>query len=191
MSETKREAWKTAVATLVSVAVTGFLAWLVGALPAIYRWICWAIASAWEWLNTSTPILGWLIVLGTALATVGAARIASAWRRKAAVPDAQPRPEWESFRSLLYRGALWQWEWIDGRVARPQSFCPRDMMQLQFIDDRGGPVGYQHCWRLFCQKCRTKFDGAWHRTDGPDQEITFEIDRLVRTGEWRDAVKAG
>lgn len=88
------------------------------------------------------------------------------------------------FKKLTLDGVVWRWSGVMMVSHGLKSFCPACDNGLVY-EERG--VGYlgERRVRLFCDRCNVS------RTDQPggfadlQNRVDREIDRLIRTGQWR------
>lgn len=182
MGDVKKEVRGAVIGTVVAAVVGGIIVWLTGVAPIVWGWLVSLPGIVWGWLWSTTPVVGWLLAVILFFAAIGTACVVAWWR------ESRKRPEWESFRAMAFEGVHWTWTWQGADPIGLRCFCPRDHMELRFTDTRR-EIFQSHNWRLICQKCQATFGAGWRDTDGAEVDAVFEIQRLIRTGEWRQAAR--
>jgi hypothetical protein len=106
------------------------------------------------------------------------------WSDEPTVPAGPRETDYTQDRFL---GAIWRWNYFQGRVNNPSPFCPQCDNELLFV--------HNHTWGLFvgtslrCEHC------GWESTMEANytqhqliSRIEREIRRNLRTGDWRRSV---
>ena len=173
------------VVTVVSgLILAGLIFIFKSYLPLVLSWVWSVTTTSWNWLFSTHPVSGWLIVvLGAALLTV----LAGVARRLCS-GDPIAADDWRSFTDADFHGFHWRWQYdYSGSLSYLVPFCADRSCDLQLHPKRTyGPSG-QDGTEMKCKRCGyTKF-----LSDDPvtlDIHIRHEIQRLLRTDQWRSLV---
>jgi len=94
------------------------------------------------------------------------------------------------FKELQYLGTVWRWKSLSDLPHALRPHCP-SCQSLLVYEELGGRFGSQsQSVVLHCEKCQTiptEEPGTWKYLQS---RVSREIQRLIRTGEWRQHVPA-
>jgi hypothetical protein len=142
-----------------------------------------SMQTGWSHLMASSQYPNWSAYLVSLLAAMSLLRWAlSAWRSRT---DSTIR-----FNQFNEGGdVLWSWGSISSHPVGLVPYCPTCSTQLVFRYDDGEGLyfGGQRHTELICQRCNRHRVVLREPGDYEDliKRIKREIDRLIRTGEWR------
>jgi hypothetical protein len=92
------------------------------------------------------------------------------------------------FKELPYLGSIWRWNSLSDLPNALQPYCP-SCQGLLVYEELGGRYGNQaQSVALHCEACQTiptEQSGTWKYLQA---RVAREIQRLIRTGEWRQHV---
>lgn len=176
----KRAVWG-AVATALVTAVVGWLtpagSWLKAVAAAVGTYL--AQPSDWpNWIPWSLSVFSAHCIL----------RLAFQWVRMR--KDSHRR-----FNQLRFLGALWRFGMSNQNSdirASLAAFCPScDGRLVSEEIPSDWTLGLHRRVRLICERCNaTRVDEAGDASD-LIARVSREVDRLIRTGEWRQHVPPG
>lgn len=94
-------------------------------------------------------------------------------------------PTWHDYTSDRFFGMVWRWSFSSsGHVGEPWCFCPLDDTVLVGVLDH-----YPDRVRFRCDTCRGEFGPVDGDRDEAIRKVMRQIDRKLRTGEWKQAVR--
>lgn len=181
MSDRKKGMFATVLLTVVVVAATGAAVWFKAELRAV-----WALAQQMVeplWLHLMTPSLwpnwvAYLVCIPSALAV-----LFLGWRYLQ-----YRKSSHRLFKELSYLGSVWRWSSLSDLPHALQPYCP-SCHGLLVYEELGGRSGSQaQSVTLHCEACQTiptEQPGTWKYLQA---RVSREIQRLIRTGEWRQHV---
>ena len=112
------------------------------------------------------------------------------WRQKIAHPDGIGRDA-EDYRKLYtkdtIRNVTWRWGYANNRIINLRPFCPKCDMELTNVRADQGT----HEWtELHCEghECGFVADGTWEDMNHAQDVARREIERNIRTGEWKKRI---
>ena len=92
------------------------------------------------------------------------------------------------FKELPFLGSVWRWSSLSDLPHALQPYCP-NCQGLLVYEELGGRYGNQaQSVALHCEACQTiptEQSGTWKYLQA---RVEREIQRLIRTGEWRQHV---
>lgn len=174
--------WKGAAGAVGAAMVV----WLMGWLSPIWDFVVQAARLGWRHAMAHSQWPNWSAYLLSLLAAMSLLNWAlRAWRSS--------KDNHSRFTQLKEGGdVLWSWRSISSTPVGLVPYCQTCSTQLVFSYDDGEGLysGDQRHTELICQRCNR--DRVLLREPGNYQDlvkrIKREIDRLVRTGEWRKHV---
>ncbi|WP_313074947.1 hypothetical protein [Melaminivora sp.] len=154
--------------------------WFSGLLKPLWSWLHQTWLSLWTHLMAQSSWPNWLayvISLAAALACLRWAR--RQWRSR---KDSTWR-----FHQLSFLGVLWRWLPTSGLPSHVSGYCPA--CDTRLVYETLVP-NFDHPRRiaLHCETCssvRLRMEG---NLDYMNARVIREIDRLQRTGEWKQHV---
>ena len=83
----------------------------------------------------------------------------------------------------------WRWSWVDNQITNLWCFCPKCDAELVYDDSVCFNPALNHFTDFNCENCRKRVG----RVPGGNKDFTLgkisrEIDRRIRTGEFRKAL---
>lgn len=166
------EAWK----GVAGAAAVGVFAWLMDWVKPAWDWLCAALKSGWTHLMASSALSNWLAYAMSLALEISALRWAlRAW--------ASRKDNHERFTQFNFMGGVWRWNFMSGHIGNLGVYCPQCDGALVYSNAR-------QIWEVnwHCERCRcicVSCEGDKSYLDG---RVKREIDRLVRTGDWRKYV---
>jgi len=181
---------------VVSTVIIAGLAYLGRSflLPFLDKtWVSvWTVAkksSAWFfWGTVESP--AWLFCILISASVVLLIVVASKIRREVKIDE----PSWiNNYTADNFFGIKWRWRYTSGRLNDPCAYCPTDDTILVYrreFDRASMFIGGSHAITLHCDTCGRQFCPF----DGNDthliEKVMRQIDRKIRTNEWKQAVAA-
>lgn len=178
MAGTEKSSW---VREVVVSLVTAGLIGLFSLIPGGWTWLFALPGAIWAHLNRTNAMPNWsLYLLGlTALFTAGFL-ISSALQSR--------EPEWKSYVEDRFLDVPWRWTYLGDSIHAPWAFCPACDTTLIYEERWGGYANEPKTIHLHCERCnleRLRYEGNKNYLTAL---ITRQIDRNIRTGEWRKPV---
>jgi len=161
---------------------------------AVLKWIGRLLESGWDHLGSTVPVPLWVVYVVVGLlvwaAISVARRIQITKDTGQAAPDLDPNPNPNplTFRQAHINGVVWRWNW--GRGFQPinlAAFCPRCDLQVPLNWPEPG-LGLNA--PIVCDRCTYQLDLDFYSTAQVQSFARREIQRQVRTGEWRKSVSS-
>ena len=160
------------VATVVAGAVLGWV-------PGAWAWLGGVVGAAWGHLVARSYVPNWLMY--AALATLAWRALASAsshWRMR----DSNH----QRFKQLTMLGGVWRWEYISGAPTNLRVYCPRCDGALVYSEEWEYETSLRRkIVQWHCERCNTNCVRHAGTRDYLNDRIYREVDRLLRTGDWR------
>jgi hypothetical protein len=162
-----------------------------GIITSIAAAIIWSFIPGWSWtfhaigravsLVFTWRIPFWLIILLIALAIF----LFVLWRKWE--PRTFQEEEFYQYKQDRFFNAVWRWSY--DRTALPTdaaSFCPNCDMQLVFHESHGAylAAGLTNTL-LICERCNQQIADVEGDYDHLERRVLREIERMVRTGEYK------
>ena len=159
----------------------GLFLWLVGWLKPVWSFAHQAFESLWMHLMAQSQWPNWSAYLVSLLAAISALRWAfKAWSSR--------KDNHNRFNQFNFLGSGWRWNTISHRPIGLVAYCPDCDIRLVYEETGGRFSDEPKTIALQCEKCdvvRTcELGDLKHLTS----RVSREIDRLVRTGQWRQHV---
>jgi len=172
-------------ATIVSALIPAVRDWAWSGLQAVGAGFgyCWAL------LVSVYPIPGWLILIGIAFAVPV---LLSGIRRMRGPKE----PSWDdAYCEDRMHSVVWRWQYAGRRIVNVHPYCPTCDAHLVFEElyDEEAMRWPRTINRtaFHCEHCggiRTTIEGD---RDYVLAKVEREIDRRIRTGEWKQQIPAG
>jgi hypothetical protein len=176
-----QDVWKKVLVTLIAGAIAGLLILIAKPLGVpLWDWML-------KWLRAQFVIPGWgLVILLTPLLFILILGF-SLWMLLRSIKSDGPSnptgPFQSQFTELKYYDLIWRWNF---RGHEPDSlgvFCPEPGCDMQItkadVSERAGRV------TATCRRCRKSRDIPESSFSQARITVSLEIDRLLRTGEWK------
>lgn len=161
------------IAGLIVAAILYVLRLVPGAYPRIFR----TLLSIWQLLTWRLTIPVWLCLLLLVVVIVALAIIANRVLQR--LPS---DPEFYAYREDKFFGAIWRWDYLGGSILDLSPFCAKCDTALVIRHDR-----FLRHVAMQCEHCGAL---AHEGLGNPDADIIDpikrQIDRIVRTGEYRN-----
>lgn len=187
------------ISSVLAVAIVSLCTYLFGGwdhvIPPVWnsiKWVCSAIVSGVSYsvrvpvsiLVLLVVITGWLIL-----------------RAIASVIQATPQPPtttYLDYREDVFQGVIWRWNYSHGNInfSNMLAFCPHDdtLLVVTSSPPKRYPVPNIPFY-AYCETCGQswplEFPEHDFSTEGMKRSILRQIDRKIRTGEWRKVVESG
>jgi len=181
LAEQQHSLWAKVFVGVVVSLVVALLTWLVLALG---RPLLGLVVRGWALLGRDVRVPVWLLLVAAALAIVTLVRavLSFVWPD----PRVEP-PAWHDYTEDSFLGCNWRWQYFRNDVTDLDCYCPKCDNQVVFVQNRHlGPN--RNTTILECERCgwastRLKGLAPWVRA-----RVTREIDRKLRSGEWKQVV---
>ncbi len=166
---------------LVLVAIVGTT--VGGAVLLLWPWGLEQLGVAFAYLAGSWTLPRWAVLV----ALLALLMLAAPWTLRII----RREPRWRRYREDRIGELAWTWEWMsDSTKARPKAcglrpHCTWCLRELELYDQvvRGhGEVPSEAV--AICAECNESYFPG-HRRDWTHQEVAREVERRVRTGQYR------
>lgn len=140
--------------------------------------------SVWNYLNLSFSVPLWGLILIFLLGFFCKNSVGWLFKKE---------PHHFKYTTDNIIGVSWEWEWntTDGEIwhSEPVAYCPKCSFELKPYEygDKGYSMGSRRNIKLKCDKCEFEESFKYHR-DAVVEFASKEIDRKVKTGEYKDIV---
>jgi hypothetical protein len=172
---------RTVATFLLGAAGLGAAVWFRDGLNHAWAPVLQAIAPIWMHLLAQSRWPNWAVYLVTVPSVISVAYLG--WRYL----HRRKYPHWR-FKELRFLGTLWRWNNLSDLPHTLEPYCPT-CQGLLVYEELGGRSGSQpQSVALYCENCQmilTEQPGTWKYLQA---RIAREIERLSRTGEWRQHV---
>jgi hypothetical protein len=151
-------------------------------VPGAYPLLVRVIKSAWGFLSWRIPTPLWLLAL-LVIPTIAIVVIAvAAFLTPAHVP------EFYSYTEDRLFNAIWRWQYGSSGIWDLASFCQSCESRLVYSDTRAlyGPT----LTKLICEHCSREITETEGDYDYLEARVKREIDRRIRTGEYKRSLPA-
>lgn len=137
--------------------------------------------------NYETP--GWLILIFIALAAPTCIRIIATVRKK------KEPGVFDLYRSDLLFGAIWEWSYDGERIKNLNCMCPKCKGELIYQKHYKSPLITRYDdepdnIKLMCENCKEIRGKLMGQMDFALGTVEREIRRKIRTGKWKESIKA-
>ena len=178
---------------IIATVIAGIL---LSFWPAVRKLFVIAVSSAWyavkiipKTIADNYEIPGWLILLFIALSVPTCIRIIATVRRK------KGPGVFELYRRDLLFGVIWEWSYSGERIINLNCMCPRCKGELVYqehhkslritrYNDEPDNI------KLICEKCGEISGKLMGQMAFALGTVEREIRRKIRTGEWKNSIKA-
>ena len=173
--------------TAACVTLAGLVATAIWTnwIPVAWKWFTGVVSACWHWTFSSHAIPGWLVILG------GFATCAYALKKLWDIVESKAKaagPDESDFTEMRFNNLIWRWNknQFDAQI-HVYSFCPVVGCDMQIHGEEFDQGRYVHS--VFqCSRCGHKVELSG-RTLAAENQVVLEIQRLFRTGEWKQHVK--
>lgn len=152
--------------------------WIASWYEPFWKTFSGFMQLGWRKLMAQSQWPNWSAYLVSLLAAISLLRWAfKAWSSR---KDSLSR-----FHQLNSVGSVWRWNVISSHPIALQAYCPECDMRLVYEETGGRFTNEAQTVVLRCEKCdvvRTSEPGDMKYLNN---RVSREIDRLIRTGEWR------
>ncbi len=180
MSEqsTSRSIREKVVVAVLSAVILWFLSRIVVKVPEIWTYSVRGLNWFFE-KNIQTPL--WLLcILSLAALIVAALILLLVFQKKSESSE----PSWNDYRKDFFHGMIWRWSYsASQKIQNVAAYCPRDDTILVY-----GYGRYDRETIFQCETCKQVFDPIQGDHDNALGVIERQIDRKLRTGEWKQVV---
>jgi len=165
----------------VLLAAVGTAVWFRDELRPTWTLAQQTMEPLWSHLMTPSQWPNWATYLGCLSSVVLVVYLV--WRYLDDRKNSHRR-----FKELQYLGTIWRWKSMSDLPRALRPYCPT-CQSLLVYEELGGRFGSQsqsvvlHCEQ--CQTIPTEQPGTWKYLQA---RVAREIQRLIRTGEWRQHV---
>ena len=169
--------------TVISGLILACLTWLFKSyLKIAFLWVWKILVICLAWLFSFHQIHGWLIIVLIFTLVIVLAQSALRFRRSMKSDSGV----YKIFREGYFEGFYWRWSYHYSSIIALRVFCPNrncDMeVQLEYI---GGSYSSRASTLLRCDRCGEK-KSLGVEPQEIERIVTCEIERLIRTGQWKN-----
>lgn len=169
--------WKGAAGTVGA----GIALWLIGWLKPLWSFTQDAFRSLFTHLAAQSQWPNWSAYLVSSLAAMAFFSWALRyWRNR--------KDNHNRFNQFSFLGSVWRWNGISSLPYGLRPYCPMCDTMLVYENTGGYYSGEDKRVTLHCERCRTSPVVEPGDMNYLRERVTREIDRLLRTGEWRGHV---
>ncbi len=183
MSEEKGWIKKEIIIAIIGVVVAGFASLLSDTVRGWIKALWGLVKSGWHGLGadvTTYRWLYWLLLLVLVVNILWIVWVIIAANRK---PEGPREPTWHDYRADEIFGLKWRWEYHHGLIYEPHPFCPKCDMVMVWVNN------WNDTHTVTCERCQLKKVFQGDELVATQNKVKREIDRRLRAGEWRDALK--
>jgi hypothetical protein len=176
--------------SIIATVVGGLI---LAAVPTVRGWVAagWNVLAGWAqqlwlWLGSTYETPVWLL----AVLTLFSAAFIIPLLIRVLRPSREPTFS-ESYTSDSFFGAVWRWRYLGSGIDNLWCFCPGCDGQLVYEEARNdgmrpGSIGIPpHFTSFSCERCRTERCRIEGDREHALHRVQREIDRKIRTGEWK------
>ncbi len=158
-------------------------------IPVVREWL-WSgfqavgagFAYCWSLLVAVYPVPGWLILIGVTLIAPVLLSIIRNMRK----PEVKELTWLDLYTEDRIESVVWRWHYVGSQIMGTAPYCPSCEAHLVYSEqyDRGWPRTVNRT-EFHCEHCgvvRTSINGDH---DYAIAKVEREIDRRIRTGEWK------
>lgn len=179
MTEDKNSSLATQViAGLVVAAIIG----AVSFVPGAFKWVVEVVSAFWNHLFGATTLPNWSLYL---LALMSLNTIIYS----AALVIKPKGSNITAYTHDTFLGLNWRWSYISGRPVNAWAFCP-DCDTMLVYSELGSYFDPIRKTVLTCETCSKDMLNHEGDRDYLVEKIHRQIDRKIRTGEWKRIVES-
>jgi hypothetical protein len=183
MTESKEsKSSKIAVGVIVSVLSVGVL-WLLSRIPGLFHWLGNIGVALWTHLKGTSGLPNW----GLYLLVLAAIHTAINLIRRLRKPKG---PNVTAYTQDTFLGLIWRWSYISNHPHNPWAFCPYCDTMLIYSEQRDFYSRNVEHTMLTCETCNREMLTHEGDKDYLVNKILRQIDRIIRTGEWKTKIKS-
>lgn len=150
--------------------------WIGSLYAPFWKWFSGSLQTGWSHLMASSQYPNWSAYLVSLLAAISLLRRAlRAWRSRT---ESTSR-----FKQLSFMGSVWRWNSISHHPSALMAYCPHCDTALVYAHYLDAYDRHRVRWR--CQRCDLVCTDDSGDKDDLNGRVSREIDRLIRTSEWR------
>lgn len=165
-------------------------------LPIVRNLFITVIRLAWGAVKFFSKLIldnyqipGWLILIFIALAIPTCIRIIGAMRKT------KELGAYDLYHSDLLFGVIWEWSFFGERIINLNCMCPECKGELVYEKHHKSTRITRHGdepdhIKLKCENCHEIRGKLMGQMDFAFGTVEREIRRKIRTGEWKEAIKA-
>jgi hypothetical protein len=174
----KHPLWSSVVASLIVAAILAFV-------PGLFSGLVEVFTKVFKWLGTSTPVWNWLLLALIALSIAFFATIALI-----AFVRVLKKIDTNKYIKDTFMGFVWRWRINENEIYDIVPFCPKCDMQIYPKNVQGPRYLEENKVRIECDDCRGFAEILNYSPDDLIDHVRRQIEKNIRTGEWRNRIKA-
>ena len=172
--------WSKVAATLIGSAILYLASFVPGLYPSI--WNC--LKRVGGWFVSSTPTPNWLLILLSFLSLILIIMVLC----RTFIREEHTITE-DNYTEDQFHGIRWRWRYGRSGIWSVVPFCPGCDMQIHPRSDYGGNYyPRQEGSKFTCDHCGSFDQFVSVETRHLEDAIIRQIQRKLRTGEWRNVV---
>lgn len=178
--------WSKVIAGVILAAGATIVTYLLNWWPIIGQ----ATRSSYNYAFHTSNISNWLLGLIVILSIPTILFVIALFWGKIHPQKTKNGPDWQSYRSDIYFGLRWRWEYFDdGTIHNLYTFCPNCDFQIyphnasafRFIDRIG----------FHCDSCGKNLGELDDSSSSLENKVRRFIQQKIRTGSWERASDRG
>ncbi|QHI69493.1 hypothetical protein [Tichowtungia aerotolerans] len=179
MKKTDHSIRNSVVATLIATLIIAIVKPMRNMAIVVFKWL-WQIILAFKaHLGSTASVPWWLVYAVLAIIILLLSRAIRQALQSLATDVAKASPL--SYTTDHFHGLVWRWRMdSDFQPYRISTFCPHCDMQL-----RPCSSGYGYSTQFHCDKCGFSSSNIEMETGQLEEWISREIQRKLRTNEWK------
>jgi uncharacterized membrane protein YeaQ/YmgE (transglycosylase-associated protein family) len=164
-----------------------------GIIASIIAAIIWSFFPGWSWtLWALSRVLIWRIPVWLILLIGSAIFLFLVWLNRKVTFPIYVAPEFHAYNQDRFFNAIWRWSYSGSGLPRDAaSFCPKCDMQLVYHEPQGA---YRAAGListvLICERCGEQITNVEGDYNHLERRVLREIERKVRTEEYKDVSTA-
>ena len=146
------------------------------------KWVWLGIDTVWNHLSSDSGVPFWLLYAMLLAILFLTKKVLVNWSKGASLASDSLKPY--HYRKDVFYDVVWRWQYPSEHYLQPDNFtpfCPTCDMEL-VRQREGRPVVH------YCDKCKTEFSVSSESVYSMRDYMTREIQRRIRSGEWRDRI---
>jgi hypothetical protein len=182
MTESKESTLsKIAIRVISGVLVVGVL-WALSCIPGLLHWLGNIGVAFWSHLKSTSGLPNWGLYLLVLMAIQTVINLIKHLRKPKG-------PNVTAYKQDTFLDLTWRWSYIGNHPHQPWAFCPRCDTILVY-SEHSGSYRTREETILTCETCNREMLRHEGDKDYLVNKILRQIDRIIRTGEWKKKIKA-
>jgi hypothetical protein len=173
---------KSCTREIVIGVIIGVIVVLLGTLiHGLWTWVSTIAVELYRFLISSVTIPIGVIAILAVLSLPTLIKMVKSFLPNKKVPKLR------MYTEDIFDGMIWRWKLFEpNNVMELLCFCPDDQMEL--VPDPSSNI-HSDLTSFHCGRCNRDWEPLVGTEDDIKKRITLEIDRKIRTGEWKEVVK--